>query len=107
MLVMRRSATPPPARHIPTPLTWKGWTPVTSTELSTAPKIESEDLNLNKLFQDFYSVPDYQREYVWEPENVEALLKDVCDEFYDEGNRLNPGPEYFIGSIVVCQDDGG
>jgi uncharacterized protein with ParB-like and HNH nuclease domain len=52
-------------------------------------------------------VPDFQREYVWEEENVEKLLEDVYDEFYDEENRLLEGPEYFIGSIVVCPDGKG
>jgi hypothetical protein len=75
--------------------------------MSTSPKIESLDLNLNDLFKDFYSVPDFQREYVWEEENVEKLLEDVYDEFYDDENRLLDGPEYFIGSIVVCPDGKG
>jgi uncharacterized protein with ParB-like and HNH nuclease domain len=54
----------------------------------TAPRIESNDLNLADLFKDFYAVPDFQREYVWEPEHVERLLQDVYDEFYDEQGRL-------------------
>lgn len=28
-------------------------------------QIISEDLTIGKLFKDFYSIPDYQREYVW------------------------------------------
>jgi len=75
--------------------------------MNTSPKIESLDLNLSDLFKDFYSVPDFQREYVWEAENVEKLLEDVYDEFYDENNRVVEGPEYFIGSIVVCPDGKG
>jgi len=74
---------------------------------STAPKIESNDLNLEDLFKDFYCVPDFQREYVWETEHVEKLLQDVQDEFYDEDNRLTPDREYFIGSLVACKGTDG
>lgn len=73
----------------------------------TAPKIESDDLSLGDLFKDFYCVPDFQREYVWEPQNVEKLLTDVLDEFYDDENRLSGDSEYFIGSVVACLDSVG
>lgn len=71
---------------------------------SVVPRIESKDLSLMELFKDFYTVPDFQREYVWAPGHVEKLLTDVFDEFYDEENRLVEGPEYFLGSIVACAD---
>lgn len=70
-------------------------------------KIESQDLTIDSLFKDFFSVPDFQREYVWEREQVERLLQDLYDEFYDEENRIIPGPEYFLGSIVACKADDG
>ena len=54
--------------------------------------------------KDFYTVPDFQREYVWQPENVEQLLQDVLDEFFDEHGKVLPTSEYFIGSIVACPD---
>ena len=73
----------------------------------TAFKIESNDLAISEIFKDFYAVPDFQREYVWEREHVEKLLEDVLDEFYDEDNRLIEGPEYFLGSIVACRDHEG
>lgn len=70
--------------------------------------IESKDLSISDLFKDFYSVPDFQREYVWERENVERLLQDSYDEFYDEANRPTQDmTEYFIGSVVVCPADDG
>jgi hypothetical protein len=72
-----------------------------------APKIESKDLNISDLCKDFYTVPDFQREYVWEEENVERLLQDVYDEFYEESGRVTTIGEYFIGSIVVCPADDG
>lgn len=75
--------------------------------MSTVPKIESNDLSLEDVYKDFYTVPDFQREYIWEREHAEKLLEDVFDVFYDEECRIIEGPEYFIGSIVVCRDTGG
>lgn len=67
--------------------------------------IQSRDITLAGVFQDFYVVPDYQREYVWEPEQVEQLLGDIRGEQVtsEHGNA----PEYFIGSIVVCPGKSG
>ena len=36
--------------------------------------IQSHDIKVADLFQAFYVVPDYQREYVWETDQVEQLL---------------------------------
>ena len=74
---------------------------------SNTPKIESQDLSVGALFKDFFSVPDFQREYVWQREQVEKLLQDIYDEFYDEERRIVAGPEYFLGSIVACKADDG
>ncbi len=70
-------------------------------------KIESNDLSISTILNDFYAVPDFQREYVWEQEHVEKLLQDILDEFYDEEGRQVEGPEYFLGSVVACKDDNG
>lgn len=68
------------------------------TEPTHTQTIESLDLNLAKIFSDFYVVPSFQREYVWKEEQVEQLLRDIHDEYSDDGQSS----EYFIGSIVVC-----
>ena len=65
--------------------------------------INSEDLTITKLFEDYYVVPNFQREYVWEEEQVEQLLSDIYSEF-GAGSDSNES-EYFIGSIVVCRND--
>ena len=70
-------------------------------------KVESDDLSIAEILKDFFSVPDFQREYVWKPEHVEKLLEDVFHEFYDEERRQIQGPEYFLGSIVTCRDEDG
>ena len=72
--------------------------------------IKSEDMTLKRAFQDFYTVPDYQREYVWgeadakgqRGDEVEQFLRDILTE-YEMATAQN-APEYFIGTIVVCAD---
>ena len=67
--------------------------PVTTTQT-----IDSDDFSINDLLNDFYNVPNFQREYVWEEEQVEQLIQDINVEFQDDGHDS----EYFIGSLVVC-----
>jgi uncharacterized protein with ParB-like and HNH nuclease domain len=69
--------------------------------------IDAEPLSVEKMFGDFYAVPDFQREYVWQREHVEQLLTDICDELYDENGSIVTNAEYFIGSVVVYKDDEG
>ena len=66
----------------------------------TMQTIDSQDVSLNELFYDFYVVPSYQREYVWETEEVERLLQDINTDY--SSNEPEADSEYFIGSIVVC-----
>ncbi|PHJ65991.1 hypothetical protein VF14_05920 [Nostoc linckia z18] len=63
--------------------------------------IESRDYTLEELFQDFYVVKAYQREYVWEEKQVLELLKDVYEPFLH--NKSGSDWECFIGSIIVCK----
>src|SRR6056297_1004773 len=71
----------------------------------TTQRIESQDISVAGLFQSFYPVPDYQREYVWSTEQVEQLLTDILGEM--TGTDPEHSPEYFIGSIVVCPGQSG
>jgi uncharacterized protein with ParB-like and HNH nuclease domain len=74
----------------------------------TEQSIESDDMTLKRVFQDFYRVPDYQREYVWgetDPkgkrrDEVDQFLHDIYQEF--ESATREHAPEYFIGTVVVC-----
>jgi hypothetical protein len=76
----------------------------------TEQSIISDDMTLKRMFQDFYRVPDYQREYVWgetDPrgeggEEVDQFLSDIYAEY--ESATRDFAPEYFIGTIVVCKD---
>lgn len=67
--------------------------------------IQSQDVSVGKIFGDFYAVPDYQREYVWEAEQVEQLLSDIRSEM-GEGPPSGT-PEYLLEvslSALVATD---
>lgn len=74
--------------------------------MGTVPKIESSNLSIADLLRDFYSVPDFQREYVWSQSNVEKLLEDIYYSLYENDRHLEEA-EYFLGSIVVFRDKDG
>jgi uncharacterized protein with ParB-like and HNH nuclease domain len=63
--------------------------------------IESQDLSIGKLFSDFYIIPNYQREYVWEEDNVKQFFDDIYESFGDYESSVSE--DYFIGSIIVCE----
>ena len=64
-------------------------------------KYTFDDLTVEKsLRNNFYIVPDYQREYVWEADKeVAQLLTDVYEAYSAGRNK-----EYFIGTTVVYYD---
>jgi len=64
-------------------------------------KIEIGNLNILDVFKNFYVVPDYQREFVWEEKHVLQLLQDINQEFSDSDQS-----EYFIGTTVVFETAG-
>jgi len=62
-------------------------------------EIDAQVKSISKLKDYFFIVPDYQREYVWKPEDqVEQFLIDIDNE-YDEDITKQKG--YFIGSIII------
>ena len=63
-------------------------------------KIIFDDVEIQKLLQSFYIIPDYQREYVWEEKQVRQLLNDIYDQF-----SSNSDGEYFLGTIVTCKHE--
>ena len=80
---------------------------LTDTQNNTQTKIDSSDLTIAEIFKDFYNVPDFQREYVWEDENVVKLFEDIYDEFYDADGRSIDAIEYFVGRVVACRNPTG
>ena len=63
--------------------------------MTTRGEIKSEKLLIKEIFSMWFSIPDYQRPYVWETDHVSELLEDLefamteKREFY-----------YFLGSFV-------
>ncbi|WP_210358344.1 GmrSD restriction endonuclease domain-containing protein [Sphingomonas beigongshangi] len=74
--------------------------------MTSTQTIESQDITVGGIFQAFYAVPAYQREYVWGTAQVEQLLGDILSEMPDKPTDAPPA-EYFIGSIVVCPSHDG
>ncbi len=59
-------------------------------------KIDSDKIFINKVFEWWYRVPEYQRPYVWGTDQVTDLLDDITQWMY-----ARPDSEYFLGSIVL------
>lgn len=59
-----------------------------------------------------FSIDEYQREYKWEKENIEELLTDLRDKFFncyqegDETKKVSSYEDYFLGSIIVSKRNG-
>ncbi|MFY0072210.1 DUF262 domain-containing protein, partial [Acinetobacter baumannii] len=56
--------------------------------------------------KDFYfSVPNYQREYVWKADDqVEQFLVDIDNEYEEDSKEQQ---SYFIGSIIIVKNNEG
>ena len=48
-----------------------------------------------KAFEDWYTIPSYQRNYVWESDQVYDFLKDMKENYIEHAND-----EYFFGSYI-------
>jgi uncharacterized protein with ParB-like and HNH nuclease domain len=66
--------------------------------------IESDKLLIKDVFKKWYRIPEYQRPYVWENDQVTELLDDIS-----QALTTNPESQYFLGSMVLqknLKDDG-
>lgn len=61
-----------------------------------AQKIDSDKLVIKDVFTKWYRIPEYQRPYVWDDEQILELLDDVT-----QAEEKNPDSEYFLGSLVL------
>ncbi len=60
-------------------------------------EIKSEKIKLNNLFKRFwFNIPEYQRNYVWEEDQINDLLDDLKFAF-----DIYREKEYFLGSLVL------
>ena len=58
--------------------------------------IKYNDHSIGSAFKDLYVVPDYQRAYVWEEDQVEQLMADLLDAYNGDNKKA-----YFLGTIVT------
>ncbi|WP_314244722.1 DUF262 domain-containing HNH endonuclease family protein [Empedobacter tilapiae] len=65
-----------------------------------AQKIDSDKLHVKDVFTKWFRIPEYQRPYVWDKEQVVELLEDVM-----EARNSNPDTEYFLGSMVLKKNE--
>lgn len=63
--------------------------------MPTKGEIKSEKILIKKIFKMWFSIPEYQRPYVWGYEEIHDLLDDISF-----AQREKPESEYFLGSFV-------
>ena len=56
-------------------------------------------LTLKELLEKQLVIPEYQRFYVWDKENVDDLLNDLKDFFLNNENE-----EYYLGTVILHND---
>lgn len=63
-----------------------------------------ENKNISDIFSftGIYTIPNYQRQYSWNDENLEELWDDLYNSFVDEIDKC-----YFLGSIVIVDIGNG
>lgn len=59
-------------------------------------EIKSAKIKVMDVFKNWYIVPSYQRHYVWEEDNINALLEDIKDNYLERNDE-----EYFLGSYII------
>ena len=61
-------------------------------------KIESAKVEFKKVFSEefWFLIPEYQRAYVWESDNILELVEDLSYAFENKPNN-----DYFLGSLVL------
>lgn len=58
-----------------------------------------------------YTIDYYQREYKWEPKQLQELVNDLTGKFVEawnpghERDRVEKYPYYFLGSIIISEKD--
>ncbi len=57
-------------------------------------------VNIQILLSQFYKVADFQRDYVWEEDDIAQLANDIIDSMSENQEK------YFLGAIVLTDGDG-
>ncbi|MBL0686871.1 MAG: DUF262 domain-containing protein [Sulfurospirillum sp.] len=66
-------------------------------------KLEAEIKNIDGILVDkkkFYQIPDYQRPYSWDKDNLSELIDDLTNAYLD-----NKDENYFCGSLVLVDNN--
>ena len=63
-----------------------------------AQKIESDKLLVKEVFTKWFRIPEYQRPYVWDKDQVLELLDDVM-----QARNSNPESQYLVKSKSCCK----
>ena len=58
-------------------------------------KINADKILIKDVFQKWYLIPNYQRQYVWESDEVIDLLQDISDMY-----RERQDAQFFLGTYV-------
>lgn len=78
-------------------------------------KVKAKEHYIKDLLNDkfLFDIPDYQRAYSWNKDNLKQLIDDIMDSIglnKENNNCFEEYEPYFIGSIVLCskeyKDDG-
>lgn len=62
--------------------------------------VRANPRSVDDLFQLFFTVPSFQREYVWKQDHISALLTDIRD-----ARDVDEKDSYFLGTVVVYLDE--
>lgn len=74
-------------------------------------KIIGSPVEVNKLFNNRYTVHYYQREYSWQEKQIKELIDDLANEFieyYQEDDSIQDVEkygDYFLGPIILTNDN--
>lgn len=75
-------------------------------------KIDGNPKTIRELFTGVkYTIHYYQREYQWQTKQIEELIDDLTEEFFehysntDERGKVVDYGSYFMGSIVLTAED--
>lgn len=63
--------------------------------------INSKSITLNKIVEEkrFFSIPIYQRLFVWREEQVKTLLEDIVTAYYDKKEL------FYLGGVLVVENE--
>ena len=59
-------------------------------------KIDSDKLLIKDVFSMWFRIPEYQRPYIWDTDQVNELLNDIMD-----ARNYKSDSQYFLGSMVL------